>query len=168
MTARGWLANGIEGRHVLWALIGFFGVMLVANAIFVYFAVLTYSGGDTGKPYQKGLDYNRTIEADARQGGWRWRSELGYDVGAGRLKLSVLDQAAIPVTGLRVNARLSRPATASEDRRVSLQEAPAGDYTATIELAPGLWIVSIVSRRAGEGAEGVYRLKQRLFVAETP
>ena len=66
MTARTWFANGIQGRHVLAGLAGFFGLMLLANAVFVYFAVATFSGGDTSKPYQKGLHYNQTIAADAR------------------------------------------------------------------------------------------------------
>ena len=36
-------ANGLQGRHVLLALIGFFGVMLVVNAIFTYYAIATLS-----------------------------------------------------------------------------------------------------------------------------
>jgi nitrogen fixation protein FixH len=167
MTTRTWLANGIEGRHVLAVLIGFFGVMVAANAVFVYFAVATHSGGDTSKPYQKGLAYNRTIEADLRQAGLGWRTELAYDDDSGRLDLSFLDQAAMPVTGLRVGARLARPATDKDDRRVTFTEASPGVYAAIVHLAPGLWILSIASRGRGD-REGVYRLKRRLFVAEKP
>jgi len=60
-------AKGIEGRHVLMALIGFFGVMFLVNGIFVYFAVATFSGGDTSDPYRKGLHYNETLQAADRQ-----------------------------------------------------------------------------------------------------
>ena len=63
MSKRVWLANGIEGRHVLMGLIAFFGVMLLANGIFVYFAVATFSGGDTSNAYRKGLNYNDTLAA---------------------------------------------------------------------------------------------------------
>ena len=58
MTARTSPANGIAGRHVLWGLIGFFGVIFAVNAIFVYAAEETFSGGDTSDPYRKGLNYN--------------------------------------------------------------------------------------------------------------
>lgn len=56
--------KGIDGRHVLLGLVAFFGVMFVVNAIFVYFAVATFSGGDTSNPYQKGLHYDQMLEAD--------------------------------------------------------------------------------------------------------
>ena len=54
MSERAWLAKGIEGRHVLIGLVAFFGVMLVANGIFVYYALETFAGGDTSDPYRKG------------------------------------------------------------------------------------------------------------------
>jgi nitrogen fixation protein FixH len=166
MTARTWFANGIEGRHVLAGLIGFFGVMVLANAVFVYFAVATFSGGDTSKPYQKGLDYNQTIAADARQAERGWRSEIGYDDKTGVLKLSFHDKTGAPVTGLHVSAKLSRPATDREDRRVVLQEASEGVYAGAADLAPGLWVISVASRETGRTS--AYRLKRRLFVAEKP
>ena len=166
MTARAWFAKGIEGRHVLAGLAGFFGVMLLANAIFVYFAVATFSGGDTSKPYQKGLNYNQTLEADAFQAARGWQSEVAYDDRAGVLTLSVRDRAGAPVGGLHIGVKLGRPATDIDDRRVVLKEASAGLYAATVDLAPGLWVISVASREAGEDRAGAYRLKRRLFVAE--
>jgi nitrogen fixation protein FixH len=166
MTARP--AQAIEGRHVLLGLIVFFGVMLLVNAVFLYFAVSTFSGGDTSNPYQKGLHYDETLEAARRQAERGWRTELAYDNRTGRLKLRVLDRAASPVTGLHVGAKLERPATDREDRRVTLEEAGEGVYAAIIDLAPGAWVIAIDSRREGEDRDSAYRLKQRLVVAETP
>jgi nitrogen fixation protein FixH len=168
MTARAWFARGIEGRHVLGGLAGFFGVMLLANAIFVYFAVATFSGGDTSKPYQKGLDYNQTLEADALQGARGWQSEVAYDDKTGVFSLSVQDREGAPVGGLHIGAKLGRPATDMDDRHVVLKEASTGVYAASVDLAPGLWVISITSREAGEDGAGAYRLKRRLFVAERP
>lgn len=168
MTARAWFADGIQGRHVLAGLIGFFGLMALANAIFVYFAVSTFSGGDTAKPYQKGLDYNQTLEVDALQTARGWRTELNYDDKTGKLRLAFSDRTGAPVTGLHVGAKLSRPATDKEDRRVVLKEASAGVYAASVDLAPGLWVISVASREAGERRASAYRLKRRLLVAETP
>ena len=114
MTARTWLADGIQGRHVLAALVAFFGMMFVANAIFVYFAVATFSGGDTSDPYRKGLHYNDTLEAAQRQEERGWHTEVAYDGKTRRLTLSFLDKAMAPVAGLHVAATLGRPATDHE------------------------------------------------------
>ncbi len=162
------VGGGIEGRHVLFALIAFFGVMFVVNAVFVYFAVTTFSGGDTSNPYQKGLHYNETLKADARQAERGWKTEAAYDGRTGRLTLSFIDKTAAPVTGLHIAALLGRPATDKEDRRLDLTEISQGVYAATVDLSPGFWILSLASRGSGEDGAGVYRLKRRLFVAERP
>ncbi len=161
-------AKRIEGRHVLWGLIGFFGVMFVANAIFVYFALATFSGGDTSSPYRKGLDYNETLAAAERLAARGWQGEVGYDDRSGRLSLMLRDRESAPVTGLIIEAMLSRPATANEDRAVRLTEAEPGIYAANIKLDPGLWVISVASGEGSDASEPVYRLKHRLFVAERP
>ena len=168
MTARASSPKGLEGRHVLWILIGFFGVMLVVNAIFVYFALATFSGGDTSDPYRKGLHYNDTLKAQERQTERGWQTEVEYDDKTRQLRLSFLDKTAAPITGLRIGARLSRPATDREDRRIDLAEMSQGVYAATVDLAPGLWVISVASRKGGERSGGAYQLKRRLFVADRP
>ena len=168
MTARTSLAKGIEGRHVLWALSGFFGAMFVVNAIFVYAALTTFSGGDTSDPYRKGLNYNATLRAAERQAARGWQTDIAYDGKTGRLELSFLDKNAAPITGLTINGKLSRPATDKEDRHVVLAETSQGIYAATVNLTPGLWVLSVASRKAGSSHGTAYRLKRRLFVAETP
>jgi nitrogen fixation protein FixH len=142
--------------------------MLLANAIFLYLAVTTHSGGDTSNAYQKGLHYNATLEAAKLQSERGWRTELAYDDRTGRLILKVLDRAAAPITGLRVAASLERPATDRSDRKVALNELGEGVYATTIDLAPGAWVVAIASRRQGEDRNSAYRLTQRLVVAGTP
>jgi nitrogen fixation protein FixH len=158
----------IKGRHVLLGLIAFFGVMLLANAILLYLAVTTYSGGDTSNAYQKGLHYNATLEAAKLQSERGWRTELAYDDRTRRLILKVLDRTAAPVTGLHVAVSLERPATDRNDRKVALKELGEGIYAAAIDLAPGAWVVAIVSRPGRKGGDSAYRLKQRLMVAATP
>src|SRR4029079_15451963 len=116
MSARTTPANGIAGRHVLWGLIGFFGVIFAVNAIFVYAAEETFSGGDTSDPYRKGLDYNATLRAAERQTERVWQTEIAYYAKTGRLALNFVDKSALPITGLGINATLSRPATDKEDR----------------------------------------------------
>jgi nitrogen fixation protein FixH len=168
MTREGRRRKDLEGRHVLMALIGFFGVMFIANGIFVYFALATFSGGDTSDPYRKGLHYDETLGEAERQMERGWRTEVHYDDKKGRLLLSFLDKSAEPVTGLHVGVTFSRPATDKDDRSVDLAEVSQGVYAADVQLAPGLWVISVDSNGGGEARDSLYRLKQRLFVADRP
>ena len=168
MTGEGWFTKEISGRHVLMLLSAFFGVMFIVNGIFVYFAIATFSGGDTSNPYQKGLHYNDALQADARQAERGWRTDVGYDANAGQLRVSLLDKAAAPLSGLHVAVRLSRPATSKDDRHIRLKEVSPGIYEADVGLAPGLWVIEMASREADEGRGSSYRLKQRLYIPEQP
>ncbi|HSD93517.1 MAG TPA: FixH family protein [Methyloceanibacter sp.] len=159
-------ARTVQGRHVLAGLVAFFGVMMLANAIFVYFAVVTFSGGDTSKPYQKGLNYNQTIQADDLQAERGWQTEIEYR--RGTLTLRFADSAGAAVTGLDVAVELARPTTDKDDRRLILKEVSEGRYSAAIALPQGLWVVSAASRHKDEGGETAYRLKRRLHVAGAP
>jgi nitrogen fixation protein FixH len=167
MRTEGWFANGIEGRHVLMGLIVFFGVMLAANSMLVYYAIDTFSGGDRPDPYRSGLNYNETIAAAERQATLGWRTEVAYDDESGRLSLRFLDKTQEPVTGLKLGATVGRPATNKDDRVVDFEEVSLGVYATDIELAPGLWVISLASH-AGDAGHPVYRLKRRLFVADRP
>ena len=62
----------ITGKHVLFILFGFFGVMLAVNGVFVHFATATFSGVSTEDAYRKGLHYNETIAAFQVQQATGW------------------------------------------------------------------------------------------------
>jgi nitrogen fixation protein FixH len=97
-----------------------------------------------------------------------WQGEVGYDDKSGQLTLTLRDREAAPVTGLIIEAMLSRPATAKEDRAIKLIEAEPGIYAVTVKLDPGLWVISVASGEGSNASDPVYRLKHRLFVAERP
>ena len=63
-VARGQKMIGeIKGKHVLFAMLSFFGVILVVNGVFTYFALSTFTGVSTDDAYRRGRAYNQTIEA---------------------------------------------------------------------------------------------------------
>jgi nitrogen fixation protein FixH len=166
-SSQRWFANGIEGRHVLMGLVAFFGVMFVANGLLVYYALGTFSGGDRPDPYRSGLTYNETIAAGERQAALGWQSEIAYDPATARLTLRFADKAAEPVSGLRLDAQVTRPATNREDRALAFTEVSPGIYAADVPLGPGRWVLSVESL-LHEGGEPLHRLKRRLFVADRP
>jgi nitrogen fixation protein FixH len=167
MTEGQWFANGITGRHVLVSLVVFFGVMLIANGLFVYFALSTFTGSDSD-PYRRGLHYNDTLAAAERQTDKGWQSALSYDAAKRRLLLGLTDSKSRPVTGLQIKAVVGRPVTDKEDRALDLQEQASGVYAAEIDLPPGQWVISAATPDEPESGEPAYQLKQRLSVGVTP
>jgi nitrogen fixation protein FixH len=159
--------NELKGRHVLLGLVAFFGVMLIANGIFLYYALATFGGGDTSDPYRKGLHYNDTLAEAAEQDTRGWRIALSYDRGTGQLSLFLRDKAGRALRGLAVASTLGRPATDKEDTALKLIESEPGVYSGRARLADGQWLVTAtVEDPAAPGAP--YRLKQRLFISATP
>ena len=45
MSGTAWFANEIRGRDVLIGMIDFFGLIFLANGIFLYYALTTFGGG---------------------------------------------------------------------------------------------------------------------------
>lgn len=158
--------SGIQGRHVLYAMLAFFGVIFAVNGLFLYFALGTYTGIVADEPYRKGLEYNQRIAADARQKALGWTHKLSVD-GRGEVVLALTDRSGVPVTGLGVTGIVGRPSTSAFDRISNLVEVQPGRYVGTIEaLESGSWLVSIEASRPGGGgtSEIVYRVKERLWL----
>jgi len=167
MSTEGWFANGFSGRHMLLSLIIFFGVMLVANSMLVYYALDTFSGGDRPDPYRAGLDYNDRITAAKKQDALGWTTDLAYDDPRGRLTVTFHDKEQAPVAGLKLEGVVGRGATNREDQKVAFKEISQGIYASDIKLTPGQWVVAVKSWKS-EGGDPVYRLKQRLYVSDRP
>jgi nitrogen fixation protein FixH len=167
MKTDGWFANGLTGRHVLLSLLAFFGVMLIANGLFVYFALSTFTGSDSD-PYRRGLHYNDTLAAAERQTDKGWQSALSYDAAKGRLLLGLTDDKSRPVRGLQIKAVVGRPVTDKEDRTLELQEQASGVYAADIDLPSGQWVISAATPDEPRSGVPAYQFKQRLSVGVTP
>ncbi len=152
-----WFADGIKGRHVLIGFLAFFGVIFLANGIFLYYALTTFGGGETTDPYRKGLHYNETIAEAARSDERGWREQLIYTAGSRRLSLSVSDNQGLPVSGLHIDAHIGRPVTDREDTSIKFKEIAAGSYEA--ELPP-------VARAMG-GAASIRRARAATAIRPT-
>ncbi|MGI9384018.1 MAG: FixH family protein [Methyloligellaceae bacterium] len=166
MTPTGLFKTEITGRHVLLALIAFFGVMLAVNGIFFYYAVKTFNGVETTDAYRKGLDYDRRVSEAGAQAQRGWQGALDYDRRHKRLSLRLKDREGFAVPDLTVTAEIGRPATDRFDRIMPLDHVGPGLYRGAAErLEPGQWIVAVEARRLRNGAPVVvYRMKERLWI----
>ncbi|MFM2041734.1 MAG: putative nitrogen fixation protein fixH [Pseudomonadota bacterium] len=154
-----------KSAWIPWVFVGAMGIVLAVNAVMVTVAVKTFTGLTVEKPYERGIAYNRVLDAQQRQDALGWQVAADMDVAAdgltGRLLLTVRDAGGGAVDALAVEARLVRPVEVIDD--VPLFFTPAGDgrYVATVTLPrPGQW--DLKARLTGAGAD--YTLIERLVV----
>lgn len=144
--------------------IGGFLVVVGVNATLIYFAQDTFSGLETASPYERGLEYNKTLAAEAAQEriGWQSRAQIsGESDGMRNLQVRMTDRDGRPLDGLTLVAYLVRPSNEGLD--VTLRPQPLGDgrYGASFVLpAAGQWELRLVAH-SGEVA---WQHSERLFV----
>lgn len=157
--------NEITGRHVLFLMLGFFGVIIATDSYLVYKAVSTFGGLETQNAYRKGLTYNERIAEERAQEALGWTKDARLD--NGELRVTIRDKDQKGVEGLQISALFGRPATNTEDRTLTLTQVGSGEYMATVgDIAPGNWVATMEAREAltGSGAV-VYQSKVRLWMA---
>lgn len=144
--------------------IGGFLTVIGVNATLVYFAQDTFSGLDTERPYERGLEYNETLAAHAAQErlGWQYHAAVSGEGGAPRtLSIRIADRDGRPLDGLALQAYLVRPSDQDLDVTVTPQPVGGGSYVAAFMLpAPGQWELRVVAR----GADLAWQHSERLFV----
>lgn len=144
--------------------IGGFLVVIAVNATLIFFAQDTFSGLDTASPYERGLEYNKTLAAEAAQErlGWRYQAAISGKNGTERtLRLQLADRDGRPLDGLKLQAYLVRPSTQGLDVTITPQPAGDGSYVAAFRLpAPGQWELRVVAH----GRDIAWQHSERLFV----
>lgn len=155
----------LTGRHVLLMLLGFFGAVAAANAVFIYLAVSSFPGLETENAYARGLAYNETLrDAEAqRKLGWSVTLDHAATEGGGqRLTVSIRDRAGVPLADLAVAGVLRRPTHEGMDQSLDFRPLGAGRYAAEPSLpAAGQWDIRL-SATARDGA--FYLLERRLWL----
>jgi nitrogen fixation protein FixH len=155
--------HGLRGRHVLGVFLAFFAAVFLVNGVMIYSALSTHTGLVAIEPYRKGLHYNERIAADERQARLGWTDKIDVHLD-GRVAIVLADGGGRPVSGLKIEAVLGRPASNRHDVRLTFAEATPGRYEArTAPLAEGAWLVALEAR-ADSGEEPVYRSRRRLWL----
>ncbi len=149
----------LTGWHVLAALLGFFALVVAANAVFLTVAVRTFPGERVEKSYLQGLTYNETLRAREAQAALGWRASLTEadrdDAGAARLTLTFTDVQGRGLNGLTVSGAFGRPAAEVDDRVATFASIGGGAYQAVLpDVAAGAWRLEAVAEGvAGERFE---------------
>jgi nitrogen fixation protein FixH len=153
-----------RSRWIPWAFVGFFLVVFAVNGALVWFALSSWTGLEADNSYERGLIYNRALEAEKEQAALGWHAGFSFaQTGArrGMLELSLQDRDGADLRGAKVDALLVRPTREGFDFDLALTEREPGRYLAEVELPlPGQWEVRLAARAGGE----VYRLSPRIYV----
>jgi nitrogen fixation protein FixH len=150
----------IGGRTVAAAFAGLFLAVAGANGALVWFAVGSWTGLDARSPYDKGLAYNRNLEAAARQEALGWRA--GLSAGGGAVAVELSNHKSQPLAGVEVTAAFGRPAGDAPDFDVRLEPEAPGLYRAALDApADGLWRVHLTARRGADLHVADHRLVLR-------
>lgn len=141
-----------------------FVVVLLVNFTMAYFANTTFSGLATEGAYEKGLAYNRSIEAARKQDEMGWTVDTQVEMGANHgahVTVTYRDRDGRPLEDLTVTAQLVRPTAKGHDRTVTLARIAPGAYATHQELPlSGVWDMNVVAT----GKDVSYGLSRRILV----
>ena len=146
----------ITGRHVLIAVVLFFGVVIGVDTLFMIKAYGTFSGEVASNPYEAGLAFNKTLALRQREAALGWTATV-LKVDDDTVVVRLVDKTGAPLDQLSLTGVLERPAT--EIRRQTLDFKPLGDgrYQARARL-DGAWDLRATARNSRDQFELETRL----------
>jgi nitrogen fixation protein FixH len=146
-------ARNLTGRHVLFLLLGFFGIVFAVNGILVHAAMSTFGGVETASSYKAGLQFEHEAAVAERQDALHWQvsGKLTRD-GAGQAVLDVTarDAGGAPLAGLTADARLAHPADERLDHDIPVSPVAAGVFHGAAQAQPGQWDLIVDLYRGGK------------------
>ncbi|MCT8970641.1 FixH family protein [Microbaculum marinisediminis] len=154
----------VTGRLVLFSLIGFFGLITVANIIMIWLAVSTNTGVVEASSYRAGNAYQAELDAAQAQAerNWAVSADVARTADGVAFDISVRDGDGAPVGGLEVSATLASHVSQADDRRVTLAEGEIGRYRGAAEaVVSGNWLLIIDAMR---GDDRLYRSENRVML----
>jgi nitrogen fixation protein FixH len=162
-------AGGNSGEErksawIPWVFVGFFVVVIGVNAVMVALALATWTGVETDHPYEDGLAYQATLDAERKQAELGWKVDLAFEAADrdhAAVTVTMLDREGAPIHGADVHARFIRPTREGFDSAVALRELGEGRYGAESRVEmPGQWNLVVVGSYDGHS----YQVRRRVFV----
>jgi nitrogen fixation protein FixH len=113
----------------------------------------SFDGLVVEKPYETGLDWDKTQEQKARLG-WTVSTNGNFLAGGNELLISVADGNGVKLRDAVVTVKVTRPSTVHYDKTYQTALQPDGRYRATIDLPfYGNWDVIMNVKRGKERAD---------------
>lgn len=131
------------GKHMLAIMLVFFGVIISVNGYMAYVAMTSWTGLLARNGYVASQDFNGVLAEQKRQDKMGYKSELRF--GPQGMKLVMRDRDDKPLTGLKVELIVGRPAHENDDQKLTLLEGEPGVYGKPLLLAAGQWNVDVIA-----------------------
>jgi len=130
-----------KGTWVFLCFLGFFGIVVAVNAIYITEALDSFSGVITDKPYEKGLAYDEVLN-EAKNQSPLLKKPYFKD---GTLFWEILEESGT-VDDAIVTAKLVRPVQDGYDFEIELKQTQKGHYQAPLNLPlKGLWKAQLLA-----------------------
>lgn len=147
MIGRLFGTSHFTGRHMAAVLALFFGTIIAVNFTMAFLATSTWSGLVVGNSYVESQRFNAVTATRQRQADRGWSIDTRY--ADGRFVVALTDREGRPVHGSQVTAAIGRPASAQQDRTLSLQPLREGGYGGDTDLPSGLWEADVIVEAPG-------------------
>lgn len=157
----------LKGHHVLFWLLGFFGLMFVVNGVFLWAALSSFPGEDVRHSYLQGLQFNKTIESFKHQQDMAWKAELGLveEPDGDVLIARILDADGLALPSRNVTVELRRAATQDSDILLDMQPVGSGEYRAALPvLTKGAWHVALNAEVADDRSDTGFKATKVIMV----
>ena len=153
----------LTGHGVLLMVMGFFGVIILTNAIFITAAIRTFRGEDEAKPYLQGVEYNQTLIRRAEQVKLGWHASISdqrLPTGLVLLTVDVAGPDGKAPKGLVLTGELRHPADEHRDRTLHFAETAPGHFETLLrDISPGRWEMVVSNRQ-----DKPFQAERRLWV----
>lgn len=144
----------LRDRIIPWYFVIFFVFLAIINGIMVMLAFDSFTGLVTENPYEKGIAYNKVVDAANKQAALGWHGKVFYENGI--LTYTLTDAEKKTLIPQKAIAYCSRPTQEGMDFSVPL----TSEETPVTFPAQGLWEVRVVA----EISEHSFQHSQRIIV----
>jgi nitrogen fixation protein FixH len=148
-------------KWIPWYFVAFFITLVLVLVPMCIIAVRTNSGVVTENAYEKGLAYNKVIQASEQQNALKWHGDLTLIPDKENVEANYMltDANNAPLNDAKVMLWLVRPTQSGMDQKIGLNPQSHGHYEAMLPLpAPGLWEVRVSATVQGQNFQTVKRI----------
>lgn len=139
-------------RFIPWYFVAFFVVLTIVLGTLVWIALHDFPGTVTDQPYERGLAYNKTLQATAAEValGWHGKIVLSPADGGYRIHYDLRGADGQPLKDATVQCWFYRPSNSKLDQKLALTAQSDGSFAATVPLpVKGVWEVRLAARAGG-------------------
>jgi nitrogen fixation protein FixH len=142
--------NGEKKSKIPYIFFAFFAVVLAVNIFYIYLSKKTWHGLISENAYQKGLNYNQSLELAKKQKELGWKISINYNPinpNSGVFMVKLFDKNGNPINDANILLNIKRPSQSNLDFSQQLNFSE-GFYQAQVEFPlRGQWEIEAVASR---------------------